>query len=106
MSNKSGLFIGLNHGFIVSKPKSNPKKSKPSYRKGALNNRVEFVREVVREIVGLNPYEKKMIELIRTGNSGKEKKAVKMARHRLGTHRRALQKKADIVKIIQAQKKK
>ena len=106
MSTKSGLFVGLNHGFIVSKPKSNPKKAKVSYRKGALNPRVQFIREVVREIVGLSPLEKKMIELVRSQNSHKEKKAVKIARHRLGTHRRALQKKADLQKIIAAQKKK
>lgn len=90
MVTKTGLFVGLNKGFIVSKPKVNTRKLKISYRKGTLNTRVAFVREVVREIVGLNPYEKKMIELIRTGNSSKEKKAVKMARQRLGTHRRAL----------------
>lgn len=100
MSTRTGLFIGLNHGFIVSKPKSNPKKAKVSYRKGILNPRVKFIREVVREIVGLSPYEKKMIELIRSGNSAKEKKATKMARQRLGTHRRALQKKADLTRII------
>jgi large subunit ribosomal protein L36e len=87
---KTGLFVGLNRGFIVTKPKVNTRKEKISYRKGTLNKRVAFVREVVREIVGLNPYEKKMIELIRTGNSSKEKKAIKMARQRLGTHRRAL----------------
>jgi large subunit ribosomal protein L36e len=90
METKTGLFVGLNRGFIVSKPKVNTRKEKISYRKGTLNKRVAFVREVVREIVGLNPYEKKMIELIRTGNSSKEKKAIKMARQRLGTHRRAL----------------
>ena len=62
------------------------------------------MRELIREIVGLSPYEKKMLELIKTGNSAKEKKATKMARQRLGTHRRALQKKADMERIIRAQK--
>jgi large subunit ribosomal protein L36e len=106
MEGKTGLFVGLNKGFIVNKMNKNTRKEKISYRKGALGSRVAFVREVVREIVGLNPYEKKMVELIRTGNSSKEKKAYKVAKQRLGTHRRALIKKADIEKIIAAQKKK
>ena len=64
------------------------------------------VREVIREVVGLAPYERKMMELIRTGVATKEKKAVKLARRRLGTHRRAQHKKAELVEMIRAQKKK
>ena len=48
-----------------------------------------MVREVIREVVGLAPYERKMMEMIRTGVAVKEKKAVKLARRRLGTQRRA-----------------
>ena len=57
--------------------------------KGKLGKRVTLVREVIREVLGLAPYERKMMELIRTGVATKEKKAVKLARRRLGTHRRA-----------------
>ena len=64
------------------------------------------MREVIREVVGLAPYERKMIELIRTGVATKEKKAVKLARRRLGTHVRAHHKRAELVELIRTQKKK
>ena len=86
MESKSGLFVGLNKGFIVTKPKVNTRKNKISYRKGKLGKRVSLVRDVIREVTGLAPYERKMIEMIRTGVAQKEKKAVKVARARLGTH--------------------
>ena len=40
MEAKSGIFVGLNHGFIVTKPKVNTRKQKISYRKGRLHTRV------------------------------------------------------------------
>ena len=33
---RSGLFIGLNKGFVVQKPKINTRAAKPSYTKGRL----------------------------------------------------------------------
>jgi large subunit ribosomal protein L36e len=82
------------------------KKAKAARRKGALGKRVALVREVIREVAGLAPYEKKMMEMIRTGVASKEKKAVKVARRRLGTHNRAQRKRDEINDLIRAQKKK
>ena len=93
MENKSGFFVGLNKGFIVTKPKVNTRKLKPSYKKGKLGKRVKMVREVIREVCGLSPVERKMMELIRTGVAAKEKRALKLARKRLGTHTRAKAKR-------------
>ena len=106
MESKSGIFVGLNKGFIVTKPKVNTRKLKPSYKKGKLGKRVALVREVIREVSGLAPYERKMLELIRTGVAAKEKKAIKLARARLGTQRRALHKRAELQEMMRAQKKK
>ena len=64
-----------------------------------------MVREIIREVCGLAPYEKKMMELIRTDERSKEKKAVKLARARLGSQRRAMKKREEITKLIAAQKK-
>ena len=105
-SNKSGLFVGVNKGFVITKPKVNTRKLKPSARQGKLCKRVKLVREVIREVAGFAPYERKMMELIRTGDAQKEKKAVRIARHRLGTQRRALQKKSEMDTIVVAQKSK
>ena len=106
MESKSGIFVGLNKGFIVTKPKVNTRKLKQSYKKGKLGKRVSMVREVIREVCGMAPYERKMLELIRTGESAKEKKAVKLARRRLGTQRRAQNKRTELINIIRAQRKK
>ena len=106
MESKTGIFVGLNHGFIVTKPKVNTRKAKPAYKKGSLGKRVALVREVIREVAGLAPYERKMMEMIRTGVASKEKKAVRMARRRLGTHHRATKKRDEINDLIRAQRKK
>ena len=65
-----------------------------------------MVREVMREVCGLAPYERKMMEMIRTGVAAKEKKAVKLARRKLGSNKRAQRKREEISNIIRAQKKK
>ena len=102
---RTGLFIGLNKGFVVSKPEVNTRAIKPSKRRGTIGKRVSVIREVIREIVGFAPYEKRMIELLRVGDSVKDKKAGKIAKQRLGTIRRAKAKKAEMEAIVQAQKK-
>ena len=86
----------MNKGFIVTKPKVNTRYQKPSHRKGKLGKRVAGVREVIREVCGLAPYERKMMEMIRTGVASKEKKAVRIARKRLGSNKRAQRKRDEL----------
>lgn len=104
---KSGVHVGLNKGFIVTKLKqaTDKQKHQASYRKGKLHPRVAAVRSVVSEICGQAPYERKMMEMIKTGNQRKEKNSVKLARRRLGSQRRALHKKEQIFAVIAAQRK-
>merc|ERR1712072_557674 len=104
---KTGIFVGLNRGHIVTKPKvpAEAFKANKSGRKGRIHPRVRAVREVVQEVCGLAPFQKKMIEMIRTGVAIKEKKAVKLARARVGQHKRAGHIRDNLVAIIQAQKK-
>ena len=102
------MFVGLNKGFIVTKPavRHDAFKKSKSHRKGKLHARVQAVRKVVHEICGLAPYERKMVENIRSGVPAKEKRAVKMARARLGQHKRALHKRDQMIAVIAAQRKK
>ena len=106
MVKPSGVFFGVNRGFIVTRPKTKTRNLKPSLRKGRLGMRVKTVREIVREVCGFSPYERKTMELIRAGESKKDKKARKILRHKLGTQRRAKVKFAELDSIIQAQKRK
>ncbi|CUM66196.1 uncharacterized protein PRCAT00003854001 [Priceomyces carsonii] len=90
----NGIAVGLNKGHKVNSKQVAPK---ISYRKGALSKRTEFVRNIVKEVSGLAPYERRLIELIR--NSG-EKRAKKLAKKRLGTHKRALRKVEEMNQVI------
>ncbi|KAA6365903.1 MAG: hypothetical protein EZS28_038570 [Streblomastix strix] len=70
-----------------------------------MTKRKQIVKDVVREMCGLAPYEKRVMELMKVG---KEKRALKFAKARLGTHKRALKKRTEIDHILHhgAQKRK
>ncbi|KAF2499205.1 ribosomal protein L36e [Lophium mytilinum] len=91
---KSGLAVGLNSGHAVTPRQP---KTKPSYRKGFQSKRTLFVKDVVREVAGLAPYERRVIELIR---NSKDKRARKLAKKRLGTFGRAKAKVEEMTNII------
>merc|ERR1719329_910136 len=92
------LAYGLKKG---NKPTPCPKKELPSRKKGKQNNRVKFVRDVVREVAGFAPYEKRAMELLRIG---KDKRCLKFCKKRLGTHVRGKNKREEMVNVIQAQR--
>eukprot|EP00747_Dinoflagellata_sp_TGD_P185195 gnl/TRDRNA2_/TRDRNA2_41614_c0_seq1.p3 gnl/TRDRNA2_/TRDRNA2_41614_c0~~gnl/TRDRNA2_/TRDRNA2_41614_c0_seq1.p3 ORF type:complete len:132 (-),score=38.80 gnl/TRDRNA2_/TRDRNA2_41614_c0_seq1:63-407(-) len=94
----SGLACGMNKGFIVTR-KALPKK--PAYRKGRVSERNKLVREVVREVSGFAPYERRMIELIKIGSSATFKRALKLAKKRLGTHKRGKKKRDEMQEAVQ-----
>mmetsp|Transcript_450 Transcript_450/g.392 ORF Transcript_450/g.392 Transcript_450/m.392 type:complete len:108 (-) Transcript_450:704-1027(-) len=99
----TGLAAGLNHGFIVTR-RDLPQK--PSYAKGRKSKRNELVREVVREVAGFAPYERRMIELLKIGSAATNKRSLKLAKKRLGTHKRGLKKRSQMDQAVQAMRRK
>lgn len=93
------MCIGLKKGRRVT-PMT--KKTRPTNMKGRLGKRVKMVRELVKEVCGQAPYEKRMIELLRVQ---KDKRALKFAKKRLGTHRRAKKKREEMQKLLQQMRK-
>ncbi|CAG8468205.1 12889_t:CDS:2 [Funneliformis mosseae] len=91
---KSGIVLGLNKGHKVTHRELRPK---PSRRKGSLSHRVKFVRDIIREVAGYAPYEKRVMELLK---NSKDKRARKLAKKRLGTFVRAKRKVEELSNII------
>ncbi|KAF9672444.1 hypothetical protein SADUNF_Sadunf11G0042400 [Salix dunnii] len=90
----TGLFVGLNKGHIVTKKELAPR---PSDRKGKISKRVQFVRSLIREVAGFAPYEKRITELLKVG---KDKRALKVAKRKLGTHKRAKKKREEMSNVL------
>lgn len=44
---------------------------------------MKLVREVVREVAGLMPYEKRILDMIKTGGASAEKRIYKFAKRRV-----------------------
>ena len=62
----------------------------------------KFVREIVREIAGFAPYEKRVMELLRIS---KDKRALKFLKKRLGSHIRAKRKREEMSNVLVQQRK-
>ncbi|CAI9275239.1 unnamed protein product [Lactuca saligna] len=90
----TGLFVGLNKGHVVTKKELAPR---PSDRKGKTSKRSHFVRNLIREVAGFAPYEKRITELLKVG---KDKRALKVAKRKLGTHKRAKKKREEMSSVL------
>jgi len=100
---KSGIAKGANSGHAVTEIERAPK---PSRRKGRLGKRTAMCREIAREVAGLSPYERRILDMIKTGGSAADKRIYKFAKRRLGSHKRALVKREDIKAVNAAQRAK
>lgn len=61
------------------------------------SKRVHFVRSLIREVAGFAPYEKRITELLKVG---KDKRALKVAKKKLGTHKRAKKKREEMSSVL------
>jgi large subunit ribosomal protein L36e len=104
-TSRSGIYVGRNAGTTVTRPAKMAWRTRPVTRKGRVSKRALAVREIIREVAGFSPLEQKMDELMRIGDAAKDKKATKLARAKLGTHKRAIQKREEMSAIITASKK-
>ncbi|KAI0013474.1 ribosomal protein L36e [Xylariaceae sp. FL0662B] len=91
---RNGLTIGINRGYKTTARVVKPRVSRT---KGHLSKRTAFVRDIVKEVAGLAPYERRVIELLR---NSKDKRARKLAKRRLGTFGRAKKKVDELQGVI------
>ncbi|KAK4129564.1 ribosomal protein L36e [Parathielavia appendiculata] len=91
---KTGLAKGINKGH---KTTARVPKPRPSLSKGKSSKRTQFVRSIIKEVAGLAPYERRVIELLR---NGKDKRARKFSKRKLGTFGRAKAKVEELQRVI------
>jgi large subunit ribosomal protein L36e len=103
------IAIGQHKGHAVTKFKVSEKASKkirPASRKGALGKRVKLIRQVISEVGGVSSYEKRVIEFLKAGSLKDTKRALKLSKKALGTHRRAKLKRENLMNLLRAQQAK
>merc|ERR1711982_298704 len=94
-----GVAVGLERGHAVTK---RTLKARPSTRKGIKGKRVGMIRELISEVCGLAPYEKRICELLKVG---KDKRALKVAKKKLGTHGRGKIKREEMQGVLRKARK-
>ncbi|CAD7950286.1 unnamed protein product [Amoebophrya sp. A25] len=100
---RSGVAAGRDRGHITTE---RVVKQRPSTMKGKKSAKVALVREVIRETAGFAPYERRVMELIKMGSASSQKRALKYAKKRLGTHKRGKKKKEEMTEAIAQMRKK
>ncbi|KAI1166894.1 ribosomal protein L36e [Nemania serpens] len=85
---------GLDKGY---KTTARVNKKRVSRTKGHLSRRTAHVRDVVREVLGHAPYERRIMELLR---NSKDKRARKLAKKRLGSFQRGKKKVDELQSVI------
>ena len=74
---KTGISKGLNKGHITTKRVLAPKHAS---KKGVETKRSKFVKNLIREVVGFAPYEKRILELLK---NSKDKRAKRLAKKKV-----------------------
>ncbi|XP_047443798.1 60S ribosomal protein L36 [Mugil cephalus] len=93
------MAVGLHKGHPVTKNVTAPKHSR---RRGRLTKHSKFVRDMIREVCGFAPYERRAMELLKVS---KDKRALKFIKKRIGTHIRAKRKREELSNVLAAMRK-
>ncbi|KAL6063392.1 60S ribosomal protein L36 [Balamuthia mandrillaris] len=93
-----GIAVGLKRGHPVTKRKL-PVRNREL--KGRVGKSRKFARTLIRDVCGFAPYERRVMELMRVGL---DKRALRLAKRKLGSHRRAIRKRDEMGSVVSAQR--
>ena len=93
----TGIATGLEKGYPVEKRE---KAVRPSNKKGTISKRTKMVRDLVSEVCGLSPYEKRLMDMLKTGGTSSEKRMYKYSKRRVSFINGALKNKTIIFLIF------
>lgn len=105
-SHPAVIALGQHKGHPLTKYKPTSKKGakpKQASRKGRIGKRVKLIRQVASEVGGVATYEKRIIEFLKAGSLKDTKKALKLSKKALGTHKRAKLKRESLMVLLRAQ---
>ncbi|XP_037053156.1 60S ribosomal protein L36-like [Peromyscus leucopus] len=94
------MAVGLNKGYNVTKNVSS--KPRHSWCRGHLTKHTKFVRDMIQEVCGFAPYERRAMELLKLS---KDKHALKFIKKRVGMHIRSKRKQEELSKVLAAMRK-
>ncbi len=103
-SQPTNIAIGKNKGHKTTKIQT--KRARPVYTKAKLGKRTKMVRQIISQVAGVSGYEKRVIEFLKAGSLKDTKRALKLTKKALGTHRRAKIKRENIMNYLRAQQAK
>ncbi|CAE7845291.1 rpl36, partial [Symbiodinium microadriaticum] len=75
----TGIAIGLKKGFPVEK---RTVAKRPSQNKHRLTKRTKMVRDIVSEVMGMSPYEKRLLDMLKVSGASADKRMYKFAKRR------------------------
>jgi large subunit ribosomal protein L36e len=100
------IAIGPHKGHTVTKYNPKGKTTRQASKKGKLGKRVKLIRQVIGEVGGVSTYEKRVIEFLKAGSLKDTKRALKLSKKALGTHRRAKLKREALMNLLRTQQAK
>lgn len=100
------IAIGPHKGHAVTKFNAKGKTASQASKKGRLGKRVKLIRQVIGEVGGVSTYEKRVIEFLKAGSLKDTKRALKLSKKALGTHRRAKLKREALMNLLRTQQAK
>ncbi|XP_041502566.1 60S ribosomal protein L36-like [Microtus oregoni] len=94
------MAVGLNQFHMVRKNVSQPRHS---WRHRRLTKHTKFVRDMIREVCGFAPYERRTTELLKVS---KDKRAIKFTKKQVDTtHTCTKRKREELSNVLAAMKK-